>query len=115
MAGACVPQYWRSAVDRGTDGQLVTGGAALAQAGLVAEPDGPASQASFPDGAHFRIEIPSVEGPAVLRAVVAEVAERHITVNRFSQGGGATRLAPAELAEMLVVPPDKWSEVSLFV
>ena len=99
----------------GTDGQLVTGGAALAQAGLVAEPDVPASQASFPDGAHFRIEIPSVEGPAVLRAVVAEAAERHITVNRVSQGSGAMLLSAAELAEMARIAADNGIEVSLFV
>jgi hypothetical protein len=93
----------------------VSGGAALAQAGLVAEPDGPASQASFPDGAHFRIEIPSVEGPAVLKAVVAEAAERRITVNRVSQGSGAMLLSSAELAEMARVAADNGIEVSLFV
>ena len=99
----------------GTNGSLVTGGAALAQAGLVAEPDWPASQVSFPDGAHFRIEIPSVEGPAVLRAVVGEAAERHITVNRVSQGSGAMLLSSAELAEMARIAADNGIEVSLFV
>ena len=34
-----------------------------------------ASTARFPDGAHFRIEIPSVEGPRVLDAVVQAAAE----------------------------------------
>jgi hypothetical protein len=81
----------------------------------VAEPEGPASQASFPDGAHFRIEIPSVEGPAVLKAVVAEAAERRITVNRVSQGSGAMLLSSAELAEMARVAADNGIEVSLFV
>ena len=71
-------------------GQLATGAAALAQAGLTAEPASAASKARFPDGAHFRIEIPSVEGPAVLRAVVAAAAERGITVNRVSQIGRAS-------------------------
>src|SRR6266496_3470887 len=31
--------------------------------------DLPTSTASFPDGAHYRVEIPSVEGPAAFRAV----------------------------------------------
>ncbi len=99
----------------GTDGRFVSGGAALAQAGLVAEPDGRASQASFPDGAHFRIEIPSVEGPAVLMAVVAEAADRRITVNRVSQGSGAMLLSSAELTEMARIAADNGIEVSLFV
>jgi hypothetical protein len=102
-------------VTGGTEGSLVTGEAALARLGLVAEPEWPASQATFPDGAHFRIEIPSVEGPAVLRAVVAEAAERRITVNRVSQGSGAMLLSSAELAEMARIAADDGIEVSLFV
>jgi hypothetical protein len=97
------------------DGQLATGVAALAQAGLTAEPAGQASHARFPDGAHFRIEIPSVEGPAVLGAVIAAAAEHGITVNRVSQGSGAMLLSGAELAEMARIAADAGIEVSLFV
>ncbi len=97
------------------DGQLATGAAALAAAGLTAEPAGQASHATFPDGAHFRIEIPSVEGPAVLSAVIAAAAEHGITVNRVSQGSGAMLLSAAELAEMARIAADAGIEVSLFV
>ena len=69
----------------------------------------------FPDGAHFRIEIPSVEGPAVLAAVVAEAQARGVTVNRVSQGSGAMLLTAAELAEMARIGADNGIEVSLFV
>jgi hypothetical protein len=93
----------------------VTGAAALEQAGLTAEPAVPVSEASFPDGAHFRIEIPSVEGPEVLKAVIAEAAVRRITVNRVSQGSGAMLLSADELAEMARVAADNGIEVSLFV
>ncbi len=93
----------------------VTGAAAVAGSGLVAEPPVPLSQARFPDGAHFRIEIPSVEGPAVLRAVVAAAVERRITVNRVSQGSGAMLLSAAELREMARIGADSGIEVSLFV
>ena len=97
------------------DGQLTTGLAALAHAGLTAEPAGQPSHARFPDGAQFRIEIPSVEGPSVLRAVVTEAAARGITVNRVSQGSGAMLLAGGELAEMAAIAADSGIEVSLFV
>ena len=98
-----------------TRDEPVTGARMLAQRGLTAEQAAPASQARFGDGAHFRIEIPSVEGPSVLRAVIAEAAARGVTVNRVSQGSGAMLLSEAELAEMARIGADTGLEVSLFV
>ena len=98
-----------------TSTPMVTGGAAVAAAGLLAEAAAPVSQARFPDGAHFRIEIPSVAGPAVLRAALDEAAGLGITVNRVSQGSGAMLLSAAELTEMAAIAADSGVEVSLFV
>jgi len=69
----------------------------------------------FPDGAAFRIEIPSVEGPAVLAAVLAEAAARGVVVNRVSQGSGAMLHTEAELREMSRMGADAGLEISLFV
>lgn len=91
------------------------GETALAGRGLFTEPVPPASEERFPDGAHFRIEIPSCEGPDVLRAIVDEAAARRVTVNRVSQGSGAMLLAEAEIAEMARIAADAGIEVSLFV
>lgn len=93
----------------------VTAAGVLAGRGLTAEPAAPASQVRFPDGAHFRIEIPSCEGPEVLRAIVDEAAARGVTVNRVSQGSGAMLQSEGELAEMARVAADCGIEVSLFV
>jgi hypothetical protein len=93
----------------------LTGAGVLADRGLTAEPVAPASEARFGDGAHFRVEIPSCEGPAVLRAVVAEAAARGVTVNRVSQGSGAMLHSEAELAELARIAADNGIEVSLFV
>lgn len=41
---------------------------------------------TFADGVRYRIEIPSVEGPAVLRAVLEEAERRDVPVRRVSQG-----------------------------
>jgi hypothetical protein len=95
--------------------QLMTGAGILERCGLLPEPAAPASTLRFPDGAHFRIEIPSVEGPVVLAAVVAEAQARGVTVNRVSQGSGAMMLTAAELAEMARIGADNGIEVSLFV
>ncbi len=93
----------------------MTGAEVLARHGLTLEPAAAASTARFPDGAHFRIEIPSVEGPAVLRAAVETAEAAGITVNRVSQGSGAMLLSEAELAEMARIGADTGIEVSLFV
>lgn len=75
----------------------------------------PASTHRFPDGAHFRIEIPSVENPAALRAVVEEARIHKTPIHRASQGSGAMLLTRAELNEMAVIGADEGLEVSLFV
>jgi hypothetical protein len=102
-------------VTDGSQALTLTGADVLAASGVTAEPAAPASQARFPDGAHYRIEIPSCEGPEVLRAVVAEATARSVTVNRVSQGSGAMLHTEAELAEMARIAADHGIEVSLFV
>ncbi len=99
----------------GSQNLTLTGAGVLAASGVTAEPTAPASQARFPDGAQFRIEIPSCEGPEVLRAVVAEATARSVTVNRVSQGSGAMMHTEAELAEMAAIAADHGIEISLFV
>ena len=74
-----------------------------------------ASEKRFPDGADFRIEIPSVEGPKVLAAVLDEAAKRGVVVNRVSQGSGAMLHTESELREMSRIASDAGLEISLFV
>ncbi len=76
---------------------------------------GGAGPRAFPDGADFRIEIPSVEGPRVLDAVIAAAAEEGVVVNRVSQGSGAMLLREEELREMASLGAEHGIEVSLFV
>ena len=56
-----------------------------------------ASDARFADGAHYRVEIPSVENPSALRAVVSEAHSLGVPVHRVSQGSGSMLLTKAEL------------------
>jgi Peptidase family U32 len=74
-----------------------------------------ATAARFPDGAHFRIEIPSVEGPQVLEEVVRAAKAEGIVVNRVSQGSGAMLMRESELREMAATGAAAGMEVSLFV
>jgi hypothetical protein len=77
--------------------------------------DLPDSAKRFPDGAHYRIEIPSCEGPKVLAAVIEEAERRRVTVHRISQGSGIMLLDDGEIREMARLGREAGIEVSLFV
>src|SRR6185295_3935355 len=90
--------------------------AALAKLEVAAE-DGalPSSTKRFPDGAQYRIEIPSVETPEALSAVLDEADKHKVLVHRASQGSGIMMLTDAELTKMLCIAKDAKMELSLFV
>ena len=77
--------------------------------------DLPTSTKRFPDGAQYRVEIPSVEGPVALAAVLAEAETRRVRVHRISQGSGIMLLTDAEIREMARIGAEANVEVSLFV
>jgi hypothetical protein len=74
-----------------------------------------ASSARFADGAQVRIEIPSVENPEALRAVVDEAHQRKVPIHRTSQGSGSMLLTNVDLKEMAQIGADEGLEVNLFV
>jgi len=73
------------------------------------------SDARFTDGLRYRIEIPSVEGPRVLEAVLDEATRRDVPVRRVSQGSGVMMLTDAEIREMAELGAAAGVEVSLFL
>jgi hypothetical protein len=75
----------------------------------------PDSNKRFADGAHYRVEIPSVEGPAAMRAVLEEAERRKVRVHRISQGSGVMLLTDSEIREMARLGREARVEVSLFV
>src|SRR5256714_10247922 len=74
----------------------------------------PDSAKRFPDGAQYRIEIPSTEGPRCLEAVLEEAARLDVPVHRVSQGSGVFLHTDGELDEMAMLAADARVEVSLF-
>ena len=75
----------------------------------------PESAGRFPDGARYHFEIASVEGPVVLRGVLAEADAQGVHVRRVSQGSGVMMLSDAELDEMAAIERDHDVEVCLFL
>jgi len=77
--------------------------------------DLPTSAQTFPDGAHYRVEIPSVEGPEAFRAVIEAAQAYAVPVQRISQGSGIMLLSDAEIGEMVQLGQKHGIEVCLFV
>ena len=75
----------------------------------------PTSPKRFPDGAQYRVEIPSVEGPRALAAVLEEAEARRVRLHRVSQGSGVMLLTDSEIREMARLGAEARIEVSLFV
>jgi hypothetical protein len=92
-----------------TDDALAKLGAPVRTAGL---PDSPKR---FPDGAQYRLEIPSVETPEALDAVLEEADRRQVLVHRVSQGSGIMLLTDEEISRMCRTAKDAKIELSLFV
>jgi hypothetical protein len=73
------------------------------------------SEIRFADGLRYRIEIPSVEGPRVLEAVLDEAERRSVPVRRVSQGSGVMMLTDREIRELASLGAEAGVEVSLFL
>jgi hypothetical protein len=77
--------------------------------------DRPASERRFPDAGQYRVEIPSVEGPVALRAVLEAADTFGVPVHRISQGSGIGLLRDEEIAEMVAIGAERRIEVCPFV
>ena len=76
--------------------------------------DLPSSTKTFPDGAHYRMEISGVERPKVLEAVIDEATKRDVPIHRLiSVVMGATLLDKAELKDFAHTAADARMEVIL--
>lgn len=75
----------------------------------------PTSMKTFPDGAQYRIELPSVEGPAALIETLKEIDRYGLTIHRISQGSGIMLQTDEEILEMCRLTAERGMELSLFV
>ena len=95
--------------------QPLPGEAALARLGLDVTQARPAtSEKRFPDGGAWRVEIPSVEGPARARGRARRRRRTlGVPIHRVSQGSGVMMLTDAEITAMLDLA--EHIELSLFL
>lgn len=69
---------------------------------------------TFPDGGRWRTEIPSVEGPHALEAVLEESERLEVPIHRISQGSGIWMLTDGEITGMVRACADRDVELCLF-
>jgi hypothetical protein len=74
----------------------------------------PSSAKRFPDGAQYRVEIPSTEGPRCVEAVLEEAKRLGVRIHRISQGSGVFLQTDEELDEMAAQGAAARLEISLF-
>lgn len=73
------------------------------------------SSKRFPDGAQYRVEIPSVEGPRALERALTLAEQYRLPLQRVSQGSGIMLLDDEEIREMARIGREAGVEVCLFV
>ena len=63
--------------------------------------DLPTSSKRFPDGAQYRFEVPGIQGPKVMAALLAEMDRYGISLHRVTQTKGIMMLTDNEIIEMV--------------
>ena len=78
--------------------------------------DLPTSTKTFPDGAHWRIEIAGVERPSTMEAMIDEARKRNINIHRaIATVGGSTYCDFEELRAMAQMAQDEKIEVIMTI
>ena len=93
------------------DGRAILRELGLPENDACERPDSPFT---FGDGAQYRVEIPSTEGPDCLAAVFQEADALGVPIHRISQGSGVFLLTAEELHAMAALAASRAAEVSLF-
>jgi hypothetical protein len=76
----------------------------------------PASEKTFPDGSHYRIEIAGIERASTMQAMIEESQKRQVPVHRVvATVGGSTFCDMAELRDMAAMAAEQRIEVVMTV
>jgi len=77
--------------------------------------DLPTSNMRFPDGAHFRIEVPTCNSYVTYRAIM-ETAEKHgVTVNRVDETFGIMRHTDESILEYIAIAKEYGCEINFSI
>jgi len=77
--------------------------------------DLPTSTLRFPDGAHYRLEVPTINTADAIKALLGEADKLGITINRVDETYGAFRHTLAEMKEYAAACKDHGCELNMSV
>ncbi len=75
----------------------------------------PDSPLRFPDGAHYRFEVPGIQGPSAMKALLQELDRLEIKIHRVTQTKGVMVLTDEEIQQMADYAKDWKVELILAV
>ena len=75
----------------------------------------PDSTKRFSDGAHYRIEVPGIQGPAPMKALLEATDTYDICIHRITQTKGIMLLTDNEISEMVKLAKDAQVELVLAI
>jgi hypothetical protein len=73
------------------------------------------SQKRFNDGGQFRFEVPGIQSPKTMKALLEEAAKNNIFIHRVTQTKGIMMLTDEEIAQMVNLAKDYGCELFLSV
>jgi hypothetical protein len=66
----------------------------------------PSSTKRFPDGAQYRFEVPGIQGPSAMKALLDEMDTLNIPIHRVTQTKGIMLLSDSDIIEMVKLAKD---------
>jgi len=75
----------------------------------------PTSSARFPDGAQYRIEVPTVNSPECMKALLEQARDIGVTIHRIDETYGIMRHTDKELIEFIELAKERKVELNLSV
>ena len=73
------------------------------------------SEKRFSDGAQYRFEVPGIQGPSAMKALLEELDSREITIHRVTQTKGIFMLTDNEITEMVILAEQASVELVLSI
>ncbi len=77
--------------------------------------DLPTSAKRFPDGAQYRFEVPGIQGPAAMEALLEAQAQMGIDIHRITQTKGIMMLLDSEIEAMAQMAAERGIELVLSI
>jgi hypothetical protein len=77
--------------------------------------DLPTSEKRFPDGGQYRFEVPGIQGPAAMKALLTQIEAYGLTIHRVTQTKGIMLLADEDIQEMVALAKQYGVELVLSV